>query len=425
MARIVAPLSNTAVVQAKPRDKEYNLSDGEGLMLRVKPNGSKLWLFNYTHPFTKKRKNISFGPFPDVTLAQAREKKREARACLAGGDDPKEVIARTQQAKEEEYNNTLQIVASEWFKIKKTRVTPDYADDIWRSLQLHLFPALANVPLSKITATNTIAVLKPLAAKGSLETLRRLCQRLNEIMTFAVNTGIIFNNPLSGISHAFQPPKRKNMATLRPEELPELMQALSHASIKRTTRCLIEWQLHTVVRPSEAAGARWDEIDWDNRLWTIPAERMKKKRPHIVPLSNQVIRLLDVLRPISGHREFLFPSDRNPKTHANSQTANMALKRMGFGGRLVSHGLRALASTALNEHGFEPDLIEAVLAHEDRNEVRRAYNRADYIERRRTLMRWWSAQIELAASGNMSLSHLAEKRGVMYSSTGPINSEIN
>ena len=214
-------------------------------------------------------------------------------------------------------------------------------------------------------------------------------------------------NSLSGIESAFQPPRRTNQLTLAPEELPELMQNLSVASIKLTTRCLIEWQLHTMVRPSEAAGTRWDEIDLENQVWTIPAERMKKRKAHAIPLSNQAIALLEIMRPICGSSKFVFPSDRNPRTHINSQTANMALKRMGYAKKLVAHGLRSLASTVLNEQGFDPDIIEAALAHTSKNEVRNAYNRAQYIERRKPMMDWWSKHIEQAATGNMSLTGTA------------------
>lgn len=194
------------------------------------------------------------------------------------------------------------------------------------------------------------------------------------------------------------------MAALKPAELPELMRAIANASIKRTTRCLLEWQLHTMTRPSEASGAKWNEIDIDEKVWIIPAERMKKHREHRIPLTEQAIELLDVMKPISGHRVFVFPSDRNPKKPCNSQTANMALKRMGFAGRLVSHGLRSLASTTLNEQGFEADLIEAALAHVDDNQVRNAYNRTDYLERRIPMMCWWSWHIGEAAKGSLSVT---------------------
>jgi integrase len=202
------------------------------------------------------------------------------------------------------------------------------------------------------------------------------------------------HNPLTGIKEAFDRPQKQNMPALKPAELPEFIQALNQANMKRLTRCLIDWQLHTMTRPSEAAEARWCEIDTEAALWNIPAERMKKRRAHSIPLSPQALTILEVLRPISGHREFLFTSNTDYSKPMNTQTANMAIKRMGFGGRLVAHGLRSIASTTLNEHGFDPEVIEAALAHVDKDQVRSAYNRADYIERRRVMMNWWSEYIE-------------------------------
>ena len=180
-------------------------------------------------------------------------------------------------------------------------------------------------------------------------------------------------------------------------ELPDLLRALPTASINLTTRRLIDWQLHTMVRPSEAAGTRWCEIDWDHRLWNIPAERMKKKRPHTVPLTDQTIQILERMQPISGNREYVFTSHRNPTSHTHPSTTNVAIKRLGYKGKLVAHGLRSKASTTLNEYEFNPDVIEAALAHIDPNATRRAYNRAEYIEQRRAMMEWWSTHIDEAS----------------------------
>lgn len=404
MARITKPLTNTEVKQAKPRDKVYSLSDGGGLQLRVKPNGSKLWLFDYFRPLTKVRTSLSFGSYPEVSIADARKKRDEARKLLAKEIDPKDHRDEANRLNETAHTNTLRHVAVQWLEVKKSKVSDNHALDTWRSLEGHIFPNLGEVPIHKITAIKTIEVIKPIAAKGALETVKRLCQRLNEIMVFAVNTGLITANPLAGIQKAFQAPIKQHLPTLKPSELPTLMTKLSMASIKLTTRCLIEWQLHTMARPSEAAGARWDEIDVENQLWNIPAERMKKKKPHSVPLSPQSLALLEIMKPISARSDFIFPSDRNFRTHTNAQTANTALKRMGFDKQLVAHGLRALASTTLNEQGFDADIIEAALAHVGDNEVRNAYNRAEYIRRRIPMMNWWSEHIEKAATGNMSLT---------------------
>ena len=403
-------LSELKIRAAKPLEKDYVLVDGDGLQMRVRINGSKLWNFNYYHPVTKKRINMGLGTYPELSLAQARKMTIEARELLATGIDPKEQRDTLKQAKKAETEHTFQNVATAWYELKKDSVTPAYAEDIWRSLTLHVFPDLGTTQISTISAPQVINLLRPLETKGSLETVKRLSQRLNEIMTYGVNSGLIHANPLSGIRSVFKKPKKKNMAALAPDELKELMVAIANASIKRTTRCLIEWQLNTMTRPAEAATARWSDIDFEKRIWTIPAERMKKRRMHIIPLTEQALALLEAIKPYSGHREYVFPADRNPRTHCNSQTANMALKRMGFEGRLVSHGMRSMASTILNEHGWDPELIEVALAHVDKDEVRSAYNRADYIERRRPMMTWWSEHIQAAATGNLSVSAIQENR---------------
>ncbi|MDX1490331.1 MAG: integrase domain-containing protein [Pseudohongiellaceae bacterium] len=403
MANTTKPLTNTEIRLAKPREKEFSLADGKGLYLRVKPTGSKLWIFNYTHPYTKKRANLGLGTYPELSLADARQKALSFKSTLAKGADPKEARDEQRRKLSEAHQNTFEQISRKWLALKKETVSKTYHDKIENRLELYAFPTLGKIPIHKLTAVSTIETIKPLAARGKLETVKRLCRWINEIMVYSVNTGLLHSNPLSGIGKAFSAPKVVNLPTLEPERLPDLMIAINQSRTKIVTRCLIEWQLHTMVRPSEAAGARWEEIDFKNALWTIPAERMKKKRSHIVPLSNQALAILEVLKPISAHREWLFPSDHNPRKSANSQSANRAIKKMGFQGQLVSHGLRALASTTLNEQGFEPDVIEAALAHVDKNSVRAAYNRAKYLEKRRDMMNWWSDHIEKAATGNLSV----------------------
>lgn len=400
MPRAVTPLNDTQIKNAKPEEKDYVISDGGGLQLRVRAgSGSKLWNFNYLHPVTRKRLNMGLGMYPEVGLKQARGLAEEARAKVAEGIDPKlsrDESIRTQRTEQE---STLRKVAEDWFEIKKTKVTDDYGDDIWRSLELHVFPDLGKKPINEITAPMFIQVLKPIEKSGRLETVKRVIQRVNEIMVFATNTGVIQANPLAGVKAAFQSPKKQHLPTIGKDELPVFLDKLQNASLSMVTRHLIKWQLLTMVRPSEAAGARWEEI---NRLengevnWVIPTERMKKRRQHIVPLPTQAIRVLEKMKEISGNREHIFISMKNPKTHVNSQTANMAIRRMDYKDKLVSHGLRALASTILNEEGKDPDLIEYALAHTDPNQVRSAYNRALYLERRRELMQWWGDYLDEA-----------------------------
>lgn len=397
-------LSALQVKSAKPRDKDYVLSDGGGLQLRVRANGSTLWNFNYRHPITKKRVNMGLGAYPNLSLGDARKKASSARSDLEHAIDPKAKRDQALQQAQFENEHTFKKVADEWLQLKAHDVTPNYLEDISRSLDLHIHPKLGDIPVHQITAPQAIRILKPIEAKGHLETIKRLTQRLNEVMIYALNAGLISVNPLADIRANFRKPVKEHMPSLKPEELPSLMIAVANASIKRVTRFLLEWQLHTMTRPAEAAGTRWDEINIENRVWIIPAQRMKRRREHAIPLSDHAIALLEAIEPISGRREHVFPADRNPRTHCNSQTVNMAIKRMGFEGRLVSHGLRSIASTTLNEQGFDRELIEVALAHTDNNQVRAAYNRADYLERRRPMMEWWSGHIETASKGSLSVT---------------------
>ncbi|AZS98594.1 tyrosine-type recombinase/integrase [Salmonella enterica subsp. enterica] len=389
MARTTRSLTNTEVLRAKALEKDLTLHDGDGLFLIVKTSGKKLWRFRYQRPATKQRTMMGLGAFPALSLADARGLRADYLALLANGIDPQIQAEVAEEQQQIALDSIFSTVAANWFKLKSKSVTPDYAKDIWRSLEKDVFPAIGEIPVQQIKARTLIEALEPIKARGALETVRRLVQRINEIMIYAVNTGLIDANPASGIGMAFEKPKKQNMPTLRPEELPKLMHSLVMSNLSVSTCCFIEWQLLTLVRPSEASGARWAEIDLDTKLWTIPAERMKAKREHIVLLSPQALEILDVMKPISAHREHVFPSRNDPKQAMNSQTANAALKRIGFGGKLVAHGLRSIASTAMNEAGFSPDIIEAALAHSDKNEVRRAYNRLTYLEQRKDLMSWW------------------------------------
>ncbi|EAP9735550.1 integrase domain-containing protein [Salmonella enterica subsp. enterica serovar Glostrup] len=400
MSRITTPLTNTEIRTAKPADKEYTLQDGNGLYLLVKPGGSKIWRFSYYRPTDKKRALISFGSLDDVSLLDARKKRDEYRALIASGIDPQIHQQQKQDAENLRRNNTFQKVAADWYEMKKSQnLAANTIKDIWRSLEKYVFPDIGNTPINELTARKFVLLLEPIKARGNLETLKRVLQRINEVMDFAANSGLIEINTAANVRKAFPTPVKKHMPTIRPEQLPDLMQALSVATIERQTRLLIEWQLLTVTRPVEASGARWDEIDLAANTWTIPAGRMKMRRDHVIPLSNQALAVLEAMKPISAHREYVFPSFRDPKLPMCSQSANAALRRMGYQGVLVSHGLRAIFSTAANEEGFEPDVIEAALAHVDTNEVRRAYNRSNYLEKRIVLMRWWGEFVETASTG--------------------------
>lgn len=262
MARKTKPLTDTEIKAAKPKYADYQLYDGDGLTLLIKSSGSKLWQFRYYRPLTKQRTKQSFGAYPAVSLSDARKLRAESQVLLAKDIDPleyqKEQVRNSQEAK----TNTFLLVAERWWNVKKASVTEDYADNIWRSLERDVFPAIGDISVTEIKAHTLVKAVQPVQARGALETVRRLCQRINEVMIYAQNTGLIDAVPSVNIGKAFEKPQKKNMPSIRPDQLPQLMQTMRTASISVSTRCLFMWQLLTITRPAEAAEARWDEIDF-------------------------------------------------------------------------------------------------------------------------------------------------------------------
>ncbi|WP_318471018.1 tyrosine-type recombinase/integrase [Photobacterium leiognathi] len=406
MARSVTRLTDREIKNASATGKEYTLSDGNGLQLRVRKNGTKGWQFRYSDPISKKTQKLSLGVYPELSLANARTKAIEYRELLAQQINPKTFEQHKLQEARKKQNNTFLAVANLWFDRKKENVTPEHAYREWRNLEKYVLPYLSTIPIDDINAPETIEILRPIEQDGKHSTIKRICQSLNQIMDYAVNHGLIHANPLAKIIKVFKKNTVIHMPTIRPEELPEFLEQLN--SSKRLlikTKFLILWQLHTMTRPKEAATARWDEIDFKNKLWTIPADKMKQRKDHRVPLTQQSMDILNMMRPLSEGSEYIFSGEKNFKSHVSLFTANAAIKRtLGYKDKLVAHGLRAIASTALHEHGFDSLLIEACLSHADQNEVRASYNRSDYLEQRKEIMIWWSAYIEEAAQGSIFMN---------------------
>ncbi|HFU6593136.1 TPA: integrase domain-containing protein [Klebsiella variicola] len=396
MAKIAKKLTDTEIRSTKPADKEINLFDGDGLILRIAPlskGGKKNWYFRYAVPVSKKRTKMSLGTYPHLTLARARALRDEYLSLLANGIDPQVHNNDKANALKNATEHTLQTVARKWLdeKVKTSGISQDHAEDIWRSLERNIFPSLGSVPINEIRPKLLKQHLDPIEQRGVLETLRRIISRLNEIFRYAATEELIEFNPADNLGQRFSKPKKQNMPALPPSELPRFLVALTNASIRLETRLLIEWQLLTWVRPGEAVRARWADIDIDNSMWNIPAEFMKMKKPHKVPLSKEALRVLESMKAISGHREWVFPSIKDPLNHMHEQTANAAIIRMGLGGELVAHGMRSIARTAAEESGqFRIDVLEAALAHSKKDEIIAAYNRAEYLAERVVLMRWWS-----------------------------------
>ncbi|MGX2948506.1 integrase arm-type DNA-binding domain-containing protein [Frederiksenia canicola] len=400
MARITKPLTNTEVERAKGREKEHTLSDGQGLYLLIKPNGSKLWRFNYYKPFTipKKRALLGLGKYPDISLQQARKIRDEYLALLAQNIDPQ--THRQEQETEETFRrkNTLRLIAEKWREKKSLEVQARTMEKNWARLENHLFDKLGDTPISAITPQIVIKALEPLKERGVGDTLHRVIRLLNEVLNFAVNMGVIEFNKCVNVSASFAIPTTENTPTIRPERLPEFMADLNNGNNSSQVKMLIKWQLLTMVRAKEAVSAEWAEIDFDKKTWTIPAEKMKGgKRSHIVPLSRQAISLLERMKRITGQSRFVFQSETKPQQSMNPQTANSAIKKLAGGkykGVLKGHGLRSIASTYLNEQLINYDVVEACLSHIIADQTRKAYNRSDYLEQRVDVMQLWADYVE-------------------------------
>jgi integrase len=412
MPRTTTQLSSTQLVSAKPKAKEYNLSDGQGLALRVKPNGSKTWIFNYTHPTTQKRSNIGLGIYPEVTLSHAREKRLKYRQLIAEGTDPKQYRDELKLGEKEASQHTFEKVAANWLASREHEITAKTLRTIQNSLEQDAYPIIGNTPVKMITYELGKQVINRAIERGSFELARKLASRINKIMDLAVRNAFAPHNPLLSLHKDIPKAEVKHNPSLSADELPELMKAINFANIELKTRCMLELKLHTLTRSQVVAMAQWEQFDFDKMLWTIPpVEGTKVKRtatnktPFVIPMTQQVANILNLMKPISGHRKYVFPNHYDPQKHANKETMNTALKRMGLKGRTTAHGLRSLASTILNEQGFQTDVIEKALFHVDKNTVRKIYNRAEYMEPRRIMLSWWSEHIEQAATGNMSLSN--------------------
>lgn len=414
MARTITPLNNTKIDKAKPQQKEFTLSDGKGLYLLIKPNGAKLWRFNYYKPFTqpKKRALIGVGKYPDISLQQARAIRDEYLSLLAQNIDPATYRRQQEQTKKDELNNTYESVAWAWFEYRKTKknFSADYQKDVESLIRRNLLPHFGHLPISQITAPLALKAFKQYQDEGKLEKLKRSIQKHNEIMTYALHREIIQSNPTANISKEFDSPTVEHFKTIKPEDLSEFIYTLNHAQIQLQTRYLILWQLLTMTRPNEAATARYEDIDEKAKIWTIYIQKGIKEddkgRVHKITLSRQALALLREIKKLSGGKTYLFPSMKNPQSHVNTQTANSAIKRMGYKGKLVAHGLRAIASTYLNEKGYDSELIEVALSHMKSDRIKAAYDRGERLEQRFKLLQVWGDFIEECSQGAIPKYHL-------------------
>jgi integrase len=370
-------------------------ADGHGLYLLVSASGGKYWRLKYR--YGGKEKLLALGTYPEVTLAQARDKRTDARRALAEGVDPGELKKEAKAQIAFDAENTFRAVAAEWMEHQQGRWTEDTAAAIKASLETHAYPRLGSRPIANLAARDVMAVVKAVESAGARDTAGRVLQRIKAVFRYAVTHDRIKVNPMLDLvqSEILKPYKVKHRAALAIGELPDFLHKLNAYGGDPHTKYGLWFLILTATRSSEARGARWAEIDTENKLWRIPKERMKMDREHIIPLSRQALDVLKAMEPLTSARELIFPSPYYPGKSLSENTFNSCLARLGYGEATV-HGFRSLFSTIANEAGHNADAIERALAHAERNEVRAAYDRGIRLQERQKLMQWWADYLDEA-----------------------------
>lgn len=385
------PLTDSTIKTAKPGEKPYKLADAGGMYLEVFPNGSRYWRLKYRH--AGKEKRLALGVYPLVTLREARIKREEARRLLDAGEYPAASMTKREKkrASRLKAENSFENLAREWWTNSKGRWNPDHAKRVMDSLENEVFPALGHRPITEITPPEVLDVVRTVERRGVLETASRVQQRIKSVFRFAIQTGQAAYNPSAELAGVLMTRKVQHREALSRDALPAFVKKLETYPGTPEVKHALTLLMLTFVRPGELRGARWEEFDFEAKVWRIPAERMKMKAPHLVPLSRQALEVLETLRPLTGRFALVFPGSNDRERPISENTLNDAIrKRLGFSA--TSHGFRSTASTILNEDGFRPDAIERQLAHAEQNKVRAAYHRTEYLEERTRMMQAWAKQ---------------------------------
>lgn len=393
-------LSDVQIRSLKPADKLYKITDEKGLYLEVSPNGSKLWRYKYL--YMGKNKRIALGRYPEVGLAEARRRRLEAREHLDNGVDPSANRKREKLIAVYQAANTFGDMAKEYLEkmVGDRRAETTISKAHWLLEQLK---PIADQPITLLKPVDVLAALKRLEAHGKHETARRCRSFASRVFRYAVATGRGETDPTAMLRGALVVPRTTHHAALlEPKDVGELLRAIDTYSGHRVTRLAMQVAPHVMSRPGELRMALWSEFDLEEAVWKVPAERMKMRRPHMVPLSHQVLAYLEELRPLTGPDGYVFPAFHTWKRPLSENTINQAFRRMGYGvGEVTPHGLRTTASTLLNESGkWSPDAIERSLAHADKDAVRGIYNRGKYWEERVTMHQWWSDYLDQLRDGD-------------------------
>lgn len=400
-------LTDTKVRAAKPDEKAYTLTDSDGLFLYVHPNGSKYWRFRFR--FGGKQHLMAFGVYPEISLADARERRDAARKQVALGIDPRELKKELKEEQQKEFN-TFEKVARDWHATNK-KWSEGHSHRVLKSLEDNIFAAIGKRNIAELKTRDLLEPIKAVEMSGRLEVAARLQQRVTAIMRYAVQSGLIDYNPAQDMAGAISAGKRIHRPALELNRLPEFLQRIENYSGRLLTKLAVKLTLLVFIRSSELRFARWEEIDFTNAMWTIPAERQpiegvkfsyrgsKMRTPHLVPLSEQVINILKQIQQLSGEHELIFIGDHNPRKPMSENTVNNALRAMGYDTKteVCGHGFRTMACSSLIESGvWSKDAVERQMSHQERNSVRAAYiHKAEHLEERRLMVQWWADYLDV------------------------------
>lgn len=390
-------LTDIAIRAAKPKEKPYKLADGEGLYIEVAPSGGKWWRIKFR--FEGREKRLSLGVYPAVPLKEARSRAAAMKELLRRGIDPGEerkTAKAEARAVETARGQTFEAVAREWHKKRSVGWTPRHAVQVMHRLEALVFPFIGSRPIAELGAEDFLAAIQKTEERGHIETAHRLAQVCGQVTRYARLAGMVRADAASGLTEALTPTQARHHATITdPAEIGMLLRAIDEYPGEPVTRYALKILPYVFVRSGELRGAPWAEIDLDGATWLIPAGRMKKRRPHIVPLAPQVVRLFRELHDFTGNGPLVFPSAFSATRCISDVGLLNALRRMGYGKEVMTvHGFRGMASTLLNEQGYRPDVIEAQLAHGEKNSVRAAYNHAEYLHERRAMMEAWADYLD-------------------------------
>jgi integrase len=395
-------LTDTAIRNAKPAEKPRKLADEKGLFILINPNGSKYWRLKYR--FGGREKLLALGVYPDVSLADARQRRDNSRKLLANGVDPSEFKQQTKRAGKEASANSFEAVAREWYAKHSPKWAPSHGEKIIRRLERDIFPWVGKKPISEITAPDLLTTLRRIENRGAVETAHRALQNCGQIFRYAVATGRAERDPSGDLRGALPPVREKHHATITDHTaIGELLRAMDGYMGSFITKCAMQLAPMLFVRPGELRRAEWDEFDLLKAEWRIPPEKMKMRNTHVIPLPTQALLILQELQSLTGEGKYLFPGIRDHERPMSENTVNAGLRRLGYEkDEITGHGFRSMASTILNEQGWNRDAIERQLAHAERDNVRSAYNYAEHLPERRRMMQHWADFLDgLKASGKL------------------------